>query len=660
MGLLEPLLKTSPLTLAAVLVLSPALFGLVVFGVRTKWSRKGVVTVAGWVLTLAAAAVFAIAFVGRAALTATLPADAAPWSLLVAGGDLALLAAILVIAVRFRSVKVLLAALVQLAVVLYAEFAGGHAAEAAPAVFIDWLSVVMVMIVSVIGSIIVVYGLPYMKEHERHLGIDEAGSHRPGFFLTMLVFLGAMNGLVIFDDLRWVFFFWEVTTLCSFLLIRHDATELANTNALRALWMNTLGGVGFAVAIALFGAHAQTYSVQALLRSPMGAAASVPIVAALACLMFAAFTKSAQMPFHSWLLGAMVAPTPVSALLHSSTMVKAGVYLLMRFAPAFHGTQLSNVLAIAGGFTFVATAFLAIGQTNAKKILAYSTISNLGLIIACTGLNRPLALAAAVMLLIFHALSKGLLFMACGVVEHGIHSRDIEDMQGLVNRMPLTTLIMVIGILSMLLPPFGVLIAKLAAIEASVHLPLAMGMLVIGSTLTVAFWTKWTGRLLTSEPGAVHPKIEHLHVMYFVPLVLLTVGAVAFSLAVFPLLTELVEPAVTQYYALVPGAAGGVDLSSDVLAVPWGLVFGFMAIAVAVPALLARTRPDEEVGAYMCGEQIETPNGSGFITAAEQSCALSIRGHYFERYVGEETHALWMTVVAALLLAGMFGAVAIR
>jgi len=105
--------------------------------------------------------------------------------------------------------------------------------EGAPVFYVDWLAVIMVMIVSVIGSIIAVYALPYMKEHERHLGMPEAESRRPGFFLIIMVFLGAMNGLVLADDLRWVFFFWEMTTLCSFLLIRHDGTDEANANALR-------------------------------------------------------------------------------------------------------------------------------------------------------------------------------------------------------------------------------------------------------------------------------------------------------------------------------------------------------------------------------------------------------------------------------------------
>ena len=159
----------------------------------------------------------------------------------------------------------------------------------------------------------------------------------------------------------------------------------------------------------------------------------------------AAFTKSAQFPFHSWLLGAMVAPTPVSALLHSSTMVNAGVYMTLRITPALRGTQISWVVALIGAFTFMLTAILAVNQRVSKGILAYSTIGNLGLIILCAGINTPLSYAAALTLLLFHSLAKGLLFMCAGIVENRVHSRLIEDWEGLLGRLPFTTMVMLVG-----------------------------------------------------------------------------------------------------------------------------------------------------------------------------------------------------------------------
>ena len=164
-------------------------------------------------------------------------------------------------------------------------------------------------------------------------------------------------------------------------------------------------GSGGAFVGGMIGVYHATGSLdiqQIVSAGHMGGALLIPL--ALLCL--AGFTKSAQVPFQSWLLGAMVAPTPVSALLHSSTMVKAGVFVVVRFAPAFAGTFFSQCLTIVGAFTFLVTIALALGQRNGKKILAYSTISNLGLIIACAGINTPTALAAGILLILFHAISK--------------------------------------------------------------------------------------------------------------------------------------------------------------------------------------------------------------------------------------------------------------
>ena len=154
------------------------------------------------------------------------------------------------------------------------------------------------------------------------------------------------------------------------------------------------------------------------------------------CIVFAGLEKSAQFPFSSWLTGAMVAPTPVSALLHSSTMVKAGVYAILRMSPMMKDTAAANMLMYMGGMTFLVTALIAISQSNGKKVLAYSTIGNLGLIVACAGVSSPAALWSALLLIIFHAVSKPLLFLCVGVCEYKLNSRDIEDMDYLIMRVP--------------------------------------------------------------------------------------------------------------------------------------------------------------------------------------------------------------------------------
>ena len=385
---------------------------------------------------------------------------------------------------------------------------------------------------------ICIYGVKYIAEHEAHHPL--AKSRQPRFMFWLIIFLGAMNGIVFANNLYWMFFFWEVTTFCSFQLIGHNLTEEAIGNACRALWMNSLGGVAFATALVLLLKYGSGdfLSMRFLLNHTGSQAIGGVLLLAVALMVFAGMTKSAQLPFQSWLLGAMVAPTPVSALLHSSTMVKAGVYLILRLAPIYAGTYLSDMVAVAGGFTFLITSILAISQSNAKRVLAYSTIANLGLIIACAGINTPVAISAAIVLIIFHAVSKGLLFLATGFVEHNIGSRDIEDMEGLADRMPIITAIFTIGIISMFLPPFGMLVGKWAAIEAATQLPLVAFMMVIASAVTALFWIKWLGRMLQGVPGAVR-KNEPMAVNYKISLVGLALGAVLLGLFIVPLINRL-------------------------------------------------------------------------------------------------------------------------
>lgn len=287
-------------------------------------------------------------------------------------------------------------------------------------------------------------------------------------------------GLIFSSNLIWIYFFWEITSICSFLLIGYNQTDEAMENSFKALWMNLLGGLGFAVAIAYAAISLQVINIQDLVALAVSSDAKaglalIPVV----FLAFAGLTKSAQLPFSGWLLGAMVAPTPTSALLHSATMVKAGVYLLIRLAPAMEGNLAGTMVTTIGGFTFLVTSMLAISQDDGKKVLAYSTISNLGLITACAGVGMHEAVWAAILLMMFHAVSKSLMFLSVGAVENCTGSRNIEDMHGLIVKLPGLAYVMIIGIAGMFLAPFGMLISKWAALKAYVD---------SGSILLVISW----------------------------------------------------------------------------------------------------------------------------------------------------------------------------
>ena len=411
---------------------------------------------------------------------------------LITFADFALLFIILGIAFKLGNPLVILLTLLQIVPLAYFELKMAPHVEVTPAFYVDNLALIMNLIISIIGSLICIFAIRYMEEHEHHLHLKK--TRQPRFFFFLVMFLGAMNGLVFSNNLLWLYFFWEVTTFCSFMLIGHDKTEIAIRNATKALWMNMLGGVAFVAAIIFIYYNTQSteyLSLQALINHGPGVMTALMLPFALLC--FAGFTKAAQVPFQSWLCGAMVAPTPVSALLHSSTMVKAGVYMIVRMAPGYQGTFLSTMIATFGAFTFLTASALAVNMSNGKKILAYSTIANLGLIIACAGINTPAAIIAAMLLIIFHAISKGLLFLCVGTIEHAIGSRDIEDMRGLYNTMPALARITIIGILTMMLPPFGALMSKWMAIEAAATIPWVVVMVALGSGLTVLFWARWAG-----------------------------------------------------------------------------------------------------------------------------------------------------------------------
>lgn len=385
----------------------------------------------------------------------------------------------------------------QLALSLLFEFVWKGDVEVERALYIDDLSIIMVLIIGIIGSLICIYAVGYMRDFQKHAEDDR----RPWFFFLLFVFLSAMFGIVLSDDMTWMFFFWEITTLSSFALIGYTRTEEARNNSFRQLTLNLIGGIAFVSALILLADQEGTLSLSELLTKCDEVTEFV--LAAVMLLALAGIVKSAQMPFHTWLLGAMVAPTPTSALLHSSTMVKAGVFLLLKLSPLMTGNEAGYMVMTVGGLTFLLASMAAISQTNAKRVLAYSTIANLGLIVACAGIGTPEAAWAGIMLMVFHAITKSLLFLCVGTAEHHIGSRDIESMDGLFERMPRLAVIMMVGIAAMFLAPFGMLISKWSALVTFVDPDnplsiLLIGCIAFGSAVTGFYWTKWLGKLACS------------------------------------------------------------------------------------------------------------------------------------------------------------------
>lgn len=306
---------------------------------------------------------------------------------------------------------------------------------------LDGLSALFLIIVLGIGALVMAYSARYMSERNVH--------PHTGYFAWMLLFAFAMTGLVLADDLVLLFVFWELTTLCSFFLINRSGDK-AGAPAVRTLLVTAFGGLSLLFAVVLIVVRTGTTVVSEALVHEVwvqepGFSAGIAVLVALA-----AMTKSAQFPFHMWLPDAMVAPTPVSAYLHAAAMVKAGIYLLMLFSSALGGTLVwQSILITAGLTTAVMGALFAMRRFDLKEIMAYSTISQLGLIVALIGIGTPAALATAALYTLAHALFKASLFMVVGIIDRQAGTRDIRLLHGLWRKMPVTFVTTLLAGLSM-------------------------------------------------------------------------------------------------------------------------------------------------------------------------------------------------------------------
>ena len=306
---------------------------------------------------------------------------------------------------------------------------------------LDGLAWMFAGLVLGIGALIVMYAHYYLSSN------DSA----PRFFACLLLFMGAMLGRVIAGNLLLLVVFWELTSISSFLLIgfwshRQDARQ----GARMALTITGLGGLALLGGVLLIGRVTGSYDLDVVLASGELIAASPLYPAILTLVLLGIFTKSAQFPFHFWLPHAMAAPTPVSAYLHSATMVKAGVFLLARLHPALAGTDLFfYTVSSIGAITLLMGAWFAIFQHDLKGLLAYSTISHLGLITMLFGLSTPMAVVAALFHILNHATFKASLFMAAGIIDHETGTRDMRRLGNLRRFMPITTALAIIASLAM-------------------------------------------------------------------------------------------------------------------------------------------------------------------------------------------------------------------
>lgn len=373
----------------------------------------------------------------------------------------------------------------------------------------DGLSALFVLMIAGIGALILIYAGGYM-------GSDPRAARLYGL---LLAFMGSMLGVVLSDDLITLFVFWELTSITSFLLIgfNHEQ-EKSRASALQALLVTGGGGLALLAGLILLNIAAATADgagltefgrISAILSLDLRAHPLYP--AALVLILLGAFTKSAQFPFHFWLPNAMTAPTPVSAYLHSATMVKAGVFLLARLQPGLGDTLLWTVIVTSvGAITMLSAAAMSAGQRDLKRILAYTTVSVLGTLTMLIGLGTDAALKAAVVFVAAHALYKCALFMVAGSIDHETGTRDVTRLGGLFGLMPVTALAALLAALSQAgAPPMFGFIGKELLLKAKLDLEWVGALLILVAVLTnifliamalvVAVWPFYGRRLATPK-----------------------------------------------------------------------------------------------------------------------------------------------------------------
>jgi multicomponent Na+:H+ antiporter subunit A len=389
---------------------------------------------------------------------------------------------------------------------------------------LDGLGFLIAMLIAGIGTLVILYGGEYLR--------DDPYLER--FFLWVIIFMASMLGVVTSGNALVLFVFWELTSISSFFLIGYKFEyESARAAAWQALLVTGAGGLAMLAGFVLLGQITGSFEINQWMQNSNLVQESALAPAAFILILLGAMTKSAQFPFHFWLPNAMEAPTPVSAYLHSATMVKAGVYLLARLFPVLGGLALWNqVVPWVGLLTLVGGALLALGQTDLKKLLAYTTVSSLGGMVFLLGLGTPLAVKSAMLFLLTHALYKGTLFLVAGGVDHSAGSRDIRKLGKLAKLMPFTALAAGLAALSMAgIPPLIGFISKEYVYESTYYysnLPFILtGLAVLANVANVAV-AGWVGiRPFWQQPEQkdedLHPHKESLW-LWIPPLVLAITG----------------------------------------------------------------------------------------------------------------------------------------
>ncbi len=494
---------------------------------------------------------------------------------------------------------------------------------------VDGLSLLFSLLITGIGSLVFIYASPYLKGH-RYLD---------RFFSYLAIFMASMLGLVLSDNVITLFVFWELTSISSFFLIGFNNDEAeSRRSALLALAITGGGGFLLLAGFVLMGNINGNYSIAAMVANRDAFTGHEWYSTVVVLVLAGAFTKSAQFPFHFWLPGAMKAPTPVSAYLHSATMVKAGIYLLARLTPVLGSTTAWNsALLIAGGITMVYAAFHALFRTDLKGILAYSTISALGIIVFLLGIGTTAAITAATIFILVHALYKAGLFLIAGIIDHETGTRDVTVLRGLRKVLPPVAVAGILAAISSAGLPFSFgFIGKELIYESTLHGGDAYLLLTIAAVVTnilllyagfVAGITPFTGAL----PAAMQ-KVHLPSPSIWVPPLLLGIAGIVVGLFPSVIDVPLLHPIVLAVAGKTPETALKVWHGFNTVLLLSGItiVAGVTLYVVLKPAtrLIDILRPFQ----HWSPQHVVTTSAKKIIYFADRFTALFQNG-YLRNYV---------------------------
>nr|WP_283774648.1 Na+/H+ antiporter subunit A [Brachybacterium equifaecis] len=451
---------------------------------------------------------------------------------------------------------------------------------------LDPLSWVLALIATGIGALVLAYCARYFKDSEPGLG---------RFAAVLTAFAGAMVGLVLADDVMMLYLFWELTTIFSYLLIGHYAEKQSSRRAaMNALISTTAGGLAMFVGLLMLGERAGTLRISGILDSGMWSGADAYVLIATLLVVAGAVSKSAMVPTHFWLPGAMAAPTPVSSYLHAAAMVKAGIYLILRLAPGIaHLPSVQIILCVLGGATMLLGGWRALRQTDIKLLLAYGTVSQLGFLMAVAGLATHDAVLAATAMLIAHAVFKAPLFMVVGTIDKKFGTRDLRMLAGVGRVAPVVAGIGILSAASMAaVPPLYGFLAKESIYTAlwygGTWQRVLLGVLVAGSVLTVAYSWRFVNGAFGSARGAAPVRAAAIPAGFWLPPAAIAAATLGLLALAHPL-----EEVLREIAGAVPGPDNGVHLA----VIPhWGVPLLLSAVTLgAGAALIALARPFEKL-----------------------------------------------------------------